>query len=141
MNSTLLSAFSMARHQYVGLGLAVPAGSLLLISLVSMFLRMRRCSVNAEAEVTAILNGANPRHYVPEYTYDYDGVTYKVHPKDYSSQCCYQAGDRTTLRIDPAKPEVFFDPKRDVRNTVVVSIGLLFFLGLGIVLMLMQPSA
>ena len=129
----------MEKTEAVGLLLTVLAGVLLLAEIIYLIRQCSRCSVKVDAEITAILNDAgNPRLHVPEYSYEYEGQHYKVHPKDYATAKLYQPGDRVTLRIDPANPSHFFDAKRDFTGAVFICTVLILFLGIGIFLLCMK---
>ena len=114
-----------------GLGLA--------LLLFSFFRKLNRCSVEVEAEITRLLHststdsdGFSTDTYAPEYSYEYEGIRYKKASTTYSNGKQYQVGQTVLLRIDPAKPEKFYDRKRDLKNTVFIGIIIGIFLAIGI---------
>ncbi|MBQ5334318.1 MAG: hypothetical protein J6Z45_00055 [Oscillospiraceae bacterium] len=97
---------------------------LLILLLVSRAKKARRCSVEVESKINAILtnNSGTVTVYTPEYIYRYMGREYKVCSKTYSSNIPYKYGEIVPLRIDPDHPEEFLDTNLDSGRAVLLAV-------------------
>ena len=121
--------------------LAVGFGVGLILFLAHFVRKARRCSVSVDAQVTALERheredeeGRTVVTYRPEYTFWYEGAEYKVLSAAYTDGKQYPVGTVVTLRIDPNQPEIFLDPMRDEKVTVLCSVVMAVFMGVGILM-------
>ena len=126
-----------------GILMTVGFGAGLIGVIVSFVRKVRRCSVEVDAQVVGLLHststdsdGHTSDVYAPEYTYYFEGTDYRVHSSVYSNGRQYQIGSIVTLRIDPEHPEKFLDLKRDRKSLILRCVVLGVFFAIGLLLLI-----
>ena len=74
--------------------------------------------------------------YAPVYSFYFDGQTYRVESKIYSSGRQYEIGEHVTVCVDPENPEKLFDAKRERRTVLYISAISAVFIVSGMIAML-----
>lgn len=94
--------------------------------------------VRMEHEVTTDRDRRKTNVYRPVYSFSYGGKQYELSGSVYTNYENYNAGDETTLKINPDDPTEFYDPARSRRMTMIVSGMMLCFIGAGVVMIFME---
>ncbi len=94
--------------------------------------------VRMEHKVTKDHDGHKTNVFRPVYSFSYGGKDYELSGSLYTNYENYHAGDETTLKINPDDPTEFYDPARSRKTAVIVSGMMLFFIGAGVVMIVME---
>ena len=132
---------SMGRGVKVGaIIFSVFAAAGLIFVIVSLLKKISKCNVELEAEISDIstkdMNGTTT--YAPVYSYYYEGQAYEQTSGVYVNTPGYRVGEKVTIHINPNKPEMLLDKKRDLKTLIVFAVVFALFLVIGICMLLVK---
>ena len=135
-----LREWAAGYRDYVLFGLIFLVGGGLMISqIVSMLWKKKICNVVVSAECVELRRSRSSRKrlYTPVWSYWYDGQQHEIHDSSYSNYSQPAVGEMREIGIDPEYHEIYYDAKRERGHLIFRSLIGLFFIGMGIFMMIL----